>query len=82
MRTHFTKILFCLSLAAASLALPAAARAADDTARFFGSWIGTLPYNGQTISIVSIHDAAGFKNYLLLPNGALPFGAGTFSAAD
>ncbi len=82
MRTQWTKILICMSLATGLIGLPPAAHAADDTARFLGSWIATLPYNGQTISIVSIHDAGGFKNYLLLPNGALPFGAGTFSATD
>lgn len=62
--------------------LATTARAGDDTARFYGTWISTVPYNGQTVTIVSIHDASGYKNYVRLPTGDVPAGDGTFSAAN
>jgi TPR repeat protein len=71
-----------MAVAIGSMALIPSARAANDTARFHGKWRTSFPYNGQTITLVSIHDGRGFKNYTLVPNGALPAGDGTFSAAD
>ena len=59
-----------------------AARAADDTARFFGQWKTTVSSNGQTITIISIHDASGFKNYVLTPTGFVFAGSGAYSAAN
>ncbi len=60
----------------------ATAYAADDTARFYGTWDSTVSYNGQMVTIVSIHDASGYKNYVRLPTGDAPAGDGTFSAAN
>jgi hypothetical protein len=59
-----------------------AARAADDTARFFGEWKTSFPYNGQTVTIISFHDANGFRNYILSPTGFTFVGSGAFSAAN
>ena len=57
-------------------------RASDDTARFYGQWKTTYTYNGQTITVISIHDANGFNNYLLTPTGYTFAGSGAFSAAN
>jgi serine/threonine protein kinase len=62
--------------------LPTASFAADDTARFFGTWAITFPYNGQTLTLVSVHDSSGYKNYLLVSGGRRPVGDGKFFAAD
>jgi hypothetical protein len=67
-----------LSLLAAS----SPSRAAEDSKLFFGQWKATIPYQGVSVTIVSIHDAKGYKNYILTPQGAAPAGEGTFSAAD
>jgi TPR repeat protein len=69
-------------LGAGTIALVPAARAANDTARFNGRWKTSFPYNGQTVTMVSVHEGSGFKNYVLVPNGAVPAGNGTFSAAN
>ena len=58
------------------------ARAADDTARFFGQWKITVTSNGQTVTIISVHDADGFKNYIQTPSGFTFFGSGAFSASN
>jgi TPR repeat protein len=58
------------------------APAADDTARFYGTWKTSFPYNGQTVTIISVHDQDGYKNYLVTPTGNQPFGDGTFSASN
>jgi hypothetical protein len=58
------------------------ARAADDTARFFGQWKITVSNNGQTVTIISVHDADGFKNYAQTPSGFVFMGSGAFSAAN
>jgi TPR repeat protein len=62
--------------------LSPAARAADDTARFYGTWKTTVPYNGQTITLFSVHNANGYSNFVVTPNGNTPAGSGTFSAAN
>jgi hypothetical protein len=59
-----------------------AARAADDTARFFGQWKTTFSYNGQTVTMISVHDANGYRNYVLTPNGFVFAGSGGYSAAN
>ena len=82
MRTRSTKIRFCVTLVAALIGLATAAHAADDTARFYGTWETSAPYNGQMVTIVSVHDASGYKNYMRLPGGNTPAGDGTFSAAN
>ena len=60
----------------------AAVRAADDTARFYGTWETTFPYNGQLVTIVSVHDASGYSNVVRTPTGDAPPVTGTFSAAN
>lgn len=80
-------IRLCLNtaLAAGLIALighPFVARAADDTARFFGQWKTTFSFNGQTVTMISLHDANGYKNYILTPTGFNFAGSGAFSAAN
>jgi TPR repeat protein len=67
-----------MALAAGLIGLAAAARAADDTARFYGTWQTSFLFNGQMITMVSVHDASGYKNYV---NNA-PAGEGSYSAAN
>ena len=66
----------------AGLALLATvARPSDDTARFYGTWKTTTTVNGQTITIVSVHDANGYHNVMKTAAGDIPV-AGTFNAKD
>jgi TPR repeat protein len=58
------------------------AYAADDTARFYGTWKTSFLYNGQTVTMISVHDQDGYKNFIVTPSGNQPFGDGTFSAAN
>jgi hypothetical protein len=60
----------------------AATQKSDDTSRFYGNWSATFPYNNAQVTILSIHDAKGYKNYVLLPQGAAPAGSGQFTAAS
>ena len=57
-------------------------RAGDDTARFFGTWQAQIQINGQIVTVISIHDASGYKNFIHQPTGDVPAGEGTFSAAN
>ena len=77
-----SKIWMGLALMAGSIAMAAAAHAADDTARFYGTWQAHIDVNGQIVTVISIHDAAGYKNYVRQPAGDTPAGEGTFSAAN
>ena len=36
--------------------------AADDSARFYGTWVTSVPVNGTMVTLVSVHDAAGYTN--------------------
>jgi len=72
----------CSALAAGLIGLTTVAHAADDTARFYGTWKTTFPYNGETVTMVSVHDASGYHNYVVLPTGNQPAGDGAFSAAN
>jgi len=58
------------------------ARAGDDTARFSGTWQAQMPYNGQMVTVISIHEGNGYRNFLRQPTGDIPAGEGTFSAAN
>ncbi len=62
--------------------LAPAAHAADDTARFYGEWKTSFSANGQTVTIISVHDANGYNNYVLTPTGYTFAGSGAFSAAN
>src|SRR5271165_6044960 len=79
-----TWIRLCLNtaLAVGLIGHPPASRAADDTARFFGQWRTTVSSNGQTVTIISLHDANGFRNYVLTPTGFTFAGSGAFSAVN
>lgn len=69
-------------LAAGLIGILAVARADDDTARFYGQWKATIPMNGQMITIISVHDANGYANYVVTPTGITLAGTGAFSAAN
>lgn len=66
----------------ALIGLATAVHAADDTARFYGTWEAHILVNGQVIDVISVHDAKGYKNYVRTPAGDTPAGEGTFSAAN
>lgn len=77
-----TRIQIYMALAASLIGLATIAQAADDTARFYGPWKTSFVYNKQTVTLVSVHDASGYKNYVVTPMGNQPAGDGTFSAAN
>ncbi len=81
-RTHWTQFWICLSIGVGSIGYAGTAQVADDTARFYGTWKASFTYNGQTVVMESVHDAKGYRNYVLIPEGAAPAGDGTFSAKD
>jgi TPR repeat protein len=70
------------SVVAALIVVATAAYAGDDTARFYGTWKTTVSANGQTVTIISIHDANGYRNFVRTPTGDIAAGDGTFSAAN
>ena len=72
----------CFSASAALILLATSARAGDDTARFYGTWRAHILVNGQVITVISVHDADGYKNFVRTPSGDTPAGEGTFSAAN
>jgi hypothetical protein len=71
----------CLIVFAALILWAPTARAGDDTKRFYGTWKATVTANGQTITIISVHDASGYRNIVRMPTGNAPVD-GTFNAAD
>jgi TPR repeat protein len=77
-----TRVRIGLTLVAAFLGFAISAFAVDDTARFNGTWEGSILFNGQTVTIVSVHTTGAYKNYMRLPNGNTPAGDGTFSASN
>src|SRR5579863_5001492 len=81
MKSAFHRIAYISAFAALTL-LAATARAGDDTARFFGTWKTTVAMNGQTVTIISVHDANGYRNFVETPTGQVPAGDGTFKAAN
>jgi len=66
----------------ALIAFSAGAYGADDTARFYGTWEIPVVINGQTVSLISVHDASGYKNHFHSDAGDTPAGEGGFSAAN
>ncbi len=71
-----------LQLVVAVLLLAPAARASDDTARFYGTWQAHILVNGQLYTVISIHDENGYRNFVRSPSGDTPVGEGTFSAKN
>jgi TPR repeat protein len=82
MFSRFAKLGVCLSLLAVCIAVATPARAGDDTARFYGTWQATFPYNRQMITMRSVHSESGFANYIVTNTGEQPAGTGTFQAAN
>jgi hypothetical protein len=82
MRTRLPAIMLQAVLALGFMCLATAARAADGTARFQGTWEATFPANGQMVTVVSVHAGSGYKNALVLPTGNVPLEQGQFSAAN
>src|SRR5450631_2970025 len=84
-RISLTRVCFfpyaIIFLALAGIAAKVA-RAGDDTARFYGTWEAHIQANGQIVTVISVHDASGFKNFVRQPSGDTPAGDGTFSAAN
>ena len=82
--TRFSRLTCASALFALAIFLSASvARGADDTARFYGTWKAYVPLNGQTITLISIHDENGYQNFVRQPAGGdTPAGTGTFSAAN
>ncbi len=70
------------ALAAAVAGMVPSARAADDTARFYGQWKTTIPVNGQMVAIISVHDANGTATYVQTGSGFTLAGVAAFSAAN
>ena len=68
MREAFRRIA-CIFAFAALILLATSARAGDDTARFYGTWKTTVVLNGQTVTVISVHDASGYKNFAQTPTG-------------
>jgi hypothetical protein len=60
----------------------AAASAGGDTVRFDGTWTASIAANGQSVTILSIHNAQGYRNFVVAQTGNIPAGDGTFSAAN
>ncbi|MFI5250704.1 MAG: hypothetical protein ACHQTF_12075, partial [Gemmatimonadales bacterium] len=71
-----------LTLVAALTWLAAAAYASDDTTRFYGTWRTSFVVNGQTVTMISVHDHNGYTNYFVTPTDNASAGSGTFSAAN
>ena len=67
---------------APSTTVSAAAVPGNDTARFYGSWTASFPMNGQTVTVLSIHDARGYRNFNVTSGGNTPTDSGTFTAAN
>ncbi len=61
---------------------PLLVHAADDTARFYGTWQAHILVNNQKITVISIHDAGGYHNFVRTSSGDTPAGDGTFSAKN
>jgi len=80
--TRTSRRFACLLLFTALPFLALPSRASDDTSRFYGTWKTTVPMNGKVVTIVSVHDASGYKNFVETPNGLVPAGEGTFQAAN
>ncbi len=82
MPTRCRKTWIGSALVALLMGLATVAHAADDTARFYGTWKTSFPYNGVTVTLISVHDASGYKNYVVTPTGNQFANEGTFSAAN
>jgi hypothetical protein len=71
-----------VAMVAALLAAASLSSAADDTARFYGTWTAEVTFNGQTLQMVWVRDRNEFKNYFVVSGSRTPAGEGRFSAAN
>jgi hypothetical protein len=51
-RTRRPILLICMVLVAGLIGLATVAHAADDTARFYGTWKTTVVLNGQRLTVI------------------------------
>jgi hypothetical protein len=77
-------IKLCLgaALAVALIGGTPAAHASDDTARFYGQWKATFPVNGVMVTVISVHDANGYANYVVSGDTITFVVSGSYSAAN
>jgi len=76
------KLVLNAALAAGLAGMVSVARAADDTARFYGQWKTTVAVNGQTVTLISVHDANGATTYVQTANGLTLASVAAFSAVN
>jgi len=82
MRVFWIKLCLGVALAAVLIGWGAAARASDDTARFYGQWKATFPVNGVSVTVISVHDANGYSNYIVSGDSITFVVSGSYSAAN
>ncbi len=82
MRVFWIKLWVCAALAAVLIGWAPAARASDDTARFYGQWKATFPVNGVMVTVISVHDANGYSNYIVSGDSVTFVVSGSYSAAN
>jgi hypothetical protein len=82
MRVFWIKLCLGAALAIILIGWLPPARAADDTARFYGQWKATFPVNGVSVTVISVHDANGYSNYVVSGDTITFVGSGSYSAAN
>lgn len=82
MRKRWIQLGLSAALVAGWMGGVPAAHAADDTARFYGQWKIVVPVNGQMVTVISVHDANGYTNYVATASGFAFAGSGAFSAVN
>ena len=82
MRKTWIKLGLSTAIAAGFACIIPVARAADDTALFYGQWKTTVPVNGQMVTLISVHDASGSTTYIQTANGITLASVAAFSAAN
>src|SRR5262249_14518946 len=79
---RFPRLKIVLWLFVACFAFAGTARGGDDTARFYGTWQAIFPFNGQMITMRSMHDESGYTNSIATNTAEQPAANGTFQAAN
>jgi caspase domain-containing protein len=82
MRVFWIKLCLGAALAAILIGWLPAARASDDTARFYGQWKATFPVNGVRVTVISVHDANGYANYVVSGDTVTFVVSGSYSASN
>src|SRR5271167_2432193 len=78
----WVRVCVCVLVVFGCAALAGISRADDDTAKFYGSWETVFPVNGKLVTMLSVHDESGYKNYFVMATGNVLVGGGTFQAAN